>query len=96
MEKLSSCAMRAKEIVNISDGSSLGTPADFEFDVRDGKICSIIIYRREGIFFRSEEMTIPWSKIQCIGEDKILVNLSYEEQRLYENADKKKKSGRNL
>ena len=96
MERLSSCDMREKEVINICDGASLGNPSDFEFDVKEGRICSIILYRREGLFCRGDEMVIPWSRIECIGEDKILVRLSPEEQKLFENERNKKKGGWNL
>ena len=95
MERLSSCEMKEKEVVNVCDGRSLGSPADFEFDAKEGRICSLILCRRDGLFFRGEELIIPWSRIECIGEDKILVRLKPEEA-IYEYEQKRKKNLWNL
>ena len=35
--------LRCKEIINLCDGSRLGYACDFEFEIDNGKIISIII-----------------------------------------------------
>ena len=95
MERLSTCDLREKDVVNVCDGKRLGYPSDFEFDVRDGRITAIVVPRACGFFglCRGGELVIPWGRIECIGEDTILVRLTAEECRRYEEEKKKKNFG---
>ena len=81
MERLSTCDLREKNVVNVCDGVIIGTPCDFEFDLREGRITAIIVPRHCGFlgFGRKNDVIIPWSKIECIGEDAILVRISPNE-----------------
>lgn len=81
MERFSTCELRNKEVINLCDGSKLGCPTDFEFCVSDGKITAIVIEGQGGFlgFGKSDAIVIPWSKIECIGEDAILVKLTPNE-----------------
>ena len=95
MERFSTCDLRNKEVINLCDGTRLGCPTDFEFDVRDGKITAIIIAGQGGFlgFGQSEDIVIPWCKIECIGEDAILVRIQSGERIChYEDKKRKKKS----
>ena len=78
MERLSTCELRQKDVVNVCDGVRLGSPYDFELDLREGRITAIIVPRPSGIlgFCKKNDIVIPWSKIECIGEDTILVKIS--------------------
>lgn len=74
-----------KEIINVCDGTRLGYPVDYEFDVCTSNIIGIIIEKSCGFLglVAGERTVIPWCKIECIGEDAILVRLSSDEaQRL--------------
>ncbi len=77
MERFNTCDLREKEVINMCDGAKLGCPTDFEFNVCDGKITALIIAGQGGFlgFGQSEDLIIPWCKIECIGEDAILVKL---------------------
>ncbi len=69
--------LRDKQVICIKDGTLVGTVCDLEFDTSCGKIVSLIIYGRPrffGLFGRAEDIIIPWSNIEIIGEDTILVN----------------------
>ena len=81
MERFSTCDLRDKEIIDLCNGSRLGCPSDFEFNISDGKITAIIITRPSGFMGlgRGNDIFIPWDKIECIGEDAILVRLSQSE-----------------
>lgn len=81
MERFSTCDLREKEIINLCDGTKLGCPSDFEFDSCDGKITAIIISRPCGFLGmgKGRDLIIPWHKIECIGEDAILVRISANE-----------------
>lgn len=77
MRICSTSELRQKEIINLCDGSRLGYACDFEFCIEDGKILSLIINVQGGFLGlgKTTEIVIPWDKIQCIGEDTILVRL---------------------
>ena len=77
MERFNTCELRDKEVINLCDGSRLGCPTDFEFNSCDGRISALIIAGQCGFLGlgRSKDIIIPRSKIECIGEDTILVRL---------------------
>lgn len=83
--------LRDKEVVNICDGARLGCPSDFEFNAADGRISALIVPKSVGVFsfFHGEEIIIPWSKIECIGSDAILVRLTNGEM-VDKNREKKR------
>lgn len=73
--------LRYKEVVNVRDGCCLGCVSDIEVDTVTAKVVSLIIYgkcRLFGLFFREDDVIIHWCDIEVIGEDTILVNLSYD------------------
>ena len=78
MERFNTCDLREKEVINLCDGTRLGCPCDFEFNSCDGRIVSLIVPRTGGFLGlgRGHNLVIPWCKIECIGEDAILVRLS--------------------
>ena len=73
--------IRDKEIINLCDGMRLGYATDFEIDVCSAKIVALIVPSGGGFLGLSKgEMTvIPWDKIECIGEDTILVRVNPSE-----------------
>ena len=69
--------LRNKEVICKSNGMKLGNVDDVEIDIANGKLVSIIIYGRSrmmGFFGKCDDIVIPWSDIDIIGEDTILVN----------------------
>lgn len=84
MERFSTCDLRQKDVINLCDGVRLGTPVDFEFNVSDGRITALVVSRPSGFLGLSHanDLTIPWAKIECIGEDAILVRLTPLEVRM--------------
>ena len=72
-------SLQKKEIINLCDGSRLGFATDFEFDPKCATLLSLMVPRCTGGFLglgKTEYLFIPWSKIECFGEDTILVRLS--------------------
>lgn len=68
-------SFREKEVINSCDGRRLGYVADIEFDVCDGRITAIVVPQHCGFLgLNSEDIVIPWEKIQKIGKDVILVD----------------------
>lgn len=69
--------MRAKEVINICTGERLGFVSDMTVDVKTGRILSISVpggYRVLGILGKQSDVVIPWSRIQKIGDDLILID----------------------
>ncbi len=99
MERFNTYDLRDKEVINLCDGTKLGCPSDFEFNSCDGKITAIVIAGQGGFFGFGQcgDLVIPWNKIECIGEDTILVRLLPGEYPI-KNDDrrKKRKNGWNL
>ena len=68
--------MRQRQVVCINSGTVLGFVSDIEFDTSSGALTSVIIYGRPklfGFFGREDDIVIPWSDIEVIGEETILV-----------------------
>lgn len=69
-----------KEVINIKTGCKLGFPDDLEFETHTAKITKLIVYGRAkcfGLLGREEDFIIPWSDIEVIGEDTILVTCEF-------------------
>ena len=81
MRRCSTADLRQLEIINLCDGTRLGYASDFEFDCEDARILALVIHGNCGFFGfgKEEDLVIPWHKIECIGEDTILVKLSQQE-----------------
>ena len=76
--------LRSKEVICRSNGVRIGNVDDVGIDVCSGRLDSIIIYGRGklmGILGKCEDIVIPWSDIDVIGEDTILVNCEIPVQR---------------
>ena len=93
MQRLNTAELREKEVINLCDGSKLGCPSDFEFDLCDGKITALVIFQAGGFCGMGKgcEIIIPWCKIECIGEDAILVRLSPSDFASCDDDNKRKK-----
>lgn len=98
MRKMGTDELRQKEVINLCDGSRLGYVCDFEFDACDGRICSLIVPKSSGFLGLGKDcdIVIPWCRIECIGEDAILVKLPKEEIEACECHDKKRKKGNRM
>lgn len=71
-----------KEVINIIDAKKLGYVQDVCADLETGKITSIIVPGESNkllnMFASDNEIVIPWEKIRCIGDELILVEISYQ------------------
>lgn len=81
MRQLTTTDLSSMEVINLCDGAKLGCPACFELDCDDGRLTSLLIACDTGFlsFGKSDYYRIPWCKIQCIGEDTILVKVTAAE-----------------
>lgn len=79
IRELSFCELRRKDIVSIGDGRKLGKIVDLVFSSSTGKVQGIVApYGKKFLFFRSQEVYIPYCNIKTIGEDIILVDIAPE------------------
>ena len=81
MRIMNTTELSAMDVINLCDGARLGCPSGFEINCEDGQLISILIPLATGFlsFGKAEYYRIPWCKIQCIGEDTILVKLTATE-----------------
>lgn len=77
MCKISTVELRELEVINLCGGERLGYVCDLEIDLDCGQILSLIVPIECGFspFSKKEEYVIPWNRIECIGEDAILVKM---------------------
>jgi YlmC/YmxH family sporulation protein len=67
-----------KEVINITDAKRLGFVQDVNAELDSGMITSIVVPGNSkffNLFSGESEIVIPWSRIKCIGEDIILVEI---------------------
>ncbi len=70
------CDIRRREVINGSDGRRLGHVTDIVFGIESGKVSGVILpYGKRGMFGKSQDLFVPWSCVQKIGEDVILVEI---------------------
>lgn len=70
--------LRQKEVINIRTAERLGYIRDVEINDKVGNIEAIIVPRRASFFWRlfgGGELIIPWSAIEVVGEEIVLVRL---------------------
>lgn len=71
--------LQDKDVVNIVDGKKIGNIIDINIDL-DGKMSDIIVEKSKflvSMFSTKDELEIKWSQIQKIGEDVILVKITF-------------------
>lgn len=71
--------LKNKQVVCVHTGDILGYVGDIEFDISDGQIKSLVIFgksRAFGLFGKSTDVVIPWSDIEVIGPQTVLVKNS--------------------
>lgn len=72
-----------REVINLQDGARLGYVGDVEVDIETGSVRSIVIpgrLRLFGLLGREEDKVIPWTAIEKIGSDLILVRADIESE----------------
>ena len=81
MKIYSTSELRRKDVVNVCNGRRIGCASDFEFDPCSGKITALIIPGDCGFFGIGSkcDIVIPWGRVECFGEDTVLVKLSERE-----------------
>ncbi len=70
--------LQSKDIINLETGGKIGFIGDIEIDVTVGIITYLIVTVSQkwfGVFGNEEELKIPWTQIEKIGTDVILVRI---------------------
>lgn len=73
----------AKEVVQLQEGACLGKVDDMVIDLEHAQIESLLMLGRPrlfGLLGRGETLTIPWSDIEKIGADALLVKTPLPEE----------------
>ena len=81
MREITTTDLFCMEVINLCDGGKLGYPSALELCAEDGRVTALIIPRESGFWGlgKTEQYRIPWCRIECIGEDTILVKLTAAE-----------------
>lgn len=69
--------LRAKEIINVHDGSRYGYMGDLEIDLETGRVSALVVpgrLRLFGLLGREADQIFPWASVRRFGEDIILVD----------------------
>lgn len=69
--------LRTKQVVCVKNGCVLGYISDVEINTSSGCIDNIVIFGRLrlfGLLGREDDIIIPWSEIEVIGRETVLVN----------------------
>lgn len=75
--------LRNKEVINSNSGCRIGYVDDVEIDTVSACVRAVIIYGRYkcfGLLGKCDEVIIPWSEIELIGEDTILISTNIKTQ----------------
>lgn len=81
MRQITTTEIFSMEVINLCDGGRLGCPDALELCADDGHATALLIPREHSWFGlgKSEYYRIPWCRIECLGEDTILVKLTSAE-----------------
>lgn len=81
MREITTSELACMEVINLCDGGKLGYPTAVALCPEDGKVTALIIPKDCGFlgFAKAERYRIPWCRIECIGEDTVLVKLTAAE-----------------
>lgn len=65
-----------REVISLETGAKIGYVDDVRLDVNTAAIDSLVVFgvkRLFGLLGESEDVIIPWSELEMIGEDALLV-----------------------
>lgn len=71
--------LQNKTVVNLIDGKNIGSIIDMSVDEK-GMTTGLVVEKRKFLisyFFNKKEIVIKWDQIEKIGDDVILVKVTY-------------------
>ena len=72
------CDLKQREVINIVNAERLGYIYDVDIDFETGRIRSVIIPNKRGLFgflTKRNDYVIPWEKIVTVGREIVLVRM---------------------
>ena len=69
--------LRQKQVICMKNGELLGSVGDVEVDTCSGCVVNLVLYGRPrffGLFGRCEDIILPFSSVEVIGQDAMLVS----------------------
>ena len=69
--------LQCKEVICVATGQRLGFISDVQIEIPGGNVCAVVVpcpCKGLGLVGRREDYIIPWSCIQRIGPDIVLVD----------------------
>ncbi len=81
MRPIQTTALFSMEVINLCDGARLGCASALEIDADCGNVTALVIPAESGFFSfgKTDCYRIPWCRIECLGEDTVLVKLTAAE-----------------
>ncbi len=70
--------LRDKEVVNVADGSRLGSVEDVLVDTVSGRVLALVVpgpCRLLGLFFPGDDYIVRWECVRRIGDELILIDV---------------------
>ena len=70
--------LRCTEVVNIADGTRMGSVEDVLVDTGNGRVAALVVpgpCRLLGLFLPGDDFIIRWDSVRRIGDDLILVDV---------------------
>ncbi len=86
--------LRGREVVRVCDAQTIGCVSDATFDSCTGRICALyVVPSGLGIadLWRGEVIVVAWERVECIGDNCILVNMRKEDCSVCAQRRKKRK-----
>ncbi len=68
--------LKKKDVLEISSGKNLGKISDLIIEKKSGKVLKIVVPGKRSGFLSCENLEIKYSRIEKIGDDVILVDLT--------------------
>ena len=95
MKKISTEDIKELEVINLCGGGRLGYPEEFEIDLECGNVLGMFVKSCNGgsFFGKKDEIYVPWCKIECFGDDAILVKLQVSDMPANDCCKSSKKRG---
>lgn len=72
------CDLKQREVINVVNAERLGYVYDVDIEFETGRIRSLIIPNRRGVFgffSKRNDYVIPWEKIVAVGREIVLVRM---------------------
>ena len=65
LREITFCELRQKDVINVTDGRSLGCIIDLVLDYHTGLVCGLVVPGEHRFFnlFKCDQLFVPWLNI---------------------------------